>query len=487
MKKVLMAGICLVSLSGYSIASGSPMVKTLQASSAHGGLVALGASFDHIREEAKTERCLQLSPAEMLSYESNYVRTAWDVKVVSSHEELSKFYKSNNSVSGNGTYSSFTGSGGYSSQITRETHFEKDTYAIAGLFVRSMTMLNAVSSGEMSDLKPSAAATYHSSITDFRNRCGDGYISNVIMGAMAQFSLRITAVNGSTSVTKSQALTLQADIKNYGSGSGSSESTKTLVEKYRGYSLEAVIVTAGIEGKSELNLLAMDINGLLKLISDLKNDKYYSPVPIYSFVNNYKFSMPDIQTVKPRFDAWLSVAHQLESRCFIFNNDVEQAALADALLNNGHHITTSCYAAASLVDLKMGECSDANKFSQCDAPVESACQSQGIACSDVINGDLIPSWSKSDIHKRYAKKFNSGRTHVREFDVCLPDGVMFDVGRGDRGYYRTSNNRNHLHSHVNTSYRCDKTTFSVKSKGGINFSSDIYLYGLKAYFYTILH
>lgn len=453
----------------------------------YSNLSTLGASYDDVKNIPLGQRCIAKSASDLLLENKPVAYTDWSLEVFSSTKEMHKYLTSTRGGNASGTYYNISGDGGYSSRISKETHLNTDEHAIAGFFVSTTSHLSSKSTGRMQDLTSEAQAAYSDNLTKFRDLCGDGYVSGVTKGVVAQFSIKIESANGSTKVSREKSADLQTKVLGFvGGGISGSERTE-LERRFSTYRMSVNTATLGYKSGG-FKTQVMGIGGLIDFINTLNDKTLYQPVAIQVDFSKYQFSTLRYADKKLNYSKWISVDIDQNNRCARFYNGngfpnwAENREMANSLLNNGKNISLSCSQAGDMIRKKSQECSISGKFSLCVSPMSYTCSDGGVSCSDVINGDLVPAWGTSfSSHFRYAQKFKSGRTHVREVTYCLPQGTMFDLTRGDKGYYRTSNNRNSIHTHKKLNYRCDKTTFSVKSKGGINFSSDIYLYGIKAY------
>ncbi len=447
-------------------------------------LVSLGASFDRIKNTPITQRCLNPNPDDLISENIELNRGMLkDMAVVENTAELFQFI----SRGFNGEDpSGYMLNDGPLFFDTTEVAADGEDYPgiIVGKFLKPVYELISKPIDGLSDLNDSSLALYSNGLAPFRDRCGDGYISRIQMGMQAHFRIKVLSVEGSSVVSKADVIRLSERLSEIMDGNISDIEKQDMLSKHKKYQLGFSISTSGLKPDSGFSVIVLSLGEFIDFVNGLYNDSYYSPYPVYTFVSDYPFETLSVESERRNYTRWLQVQSSLENRCnrFLVRGDGlwQNRQMANDLLDNGTTIEDSCRAAFNLVKEKTAQCSDADKFALCDAPVSQVCTYQGMACSEIIDGSLIPDWMPVTVHKRYAKRFRSGKTHVRKVTLCLPEDAVFDISRSDSGYHRTSNHKNYRHSHVELSHRCSETTFRIKKKKGINFSSDIYLYGLKA-------
>lgn len=459
-------------------------------------LISLGASFDSVTKSALVNRCLKYSPDELLESRIDGASgQEWRIDIMENQSDLYNFLSTTTTAKGHGEYDIYSGDVEYVSKVVKENYLDNYSVVIAGRFVYPQYIINSTDVGQLKDLSPYSKSIYNNrGKVDFRNFCGDGYFSKIVMGVSAQFVLKVTAVNGSTQVSRERVESLKAAVSDLGNASVTDERKEEIISTFSTYSLSAYISASGLGGSDGYKIQVMNISDLVDFISQLHARENHSPVPVKAYVSDYRFSTINVDVQSDMYDRWVKVKTELSERCNLFSNDelvgskysAINIKIADDMLENDKGIQSACNKSEFVVSEKINDCSKTDRFHLCQPPTVSECTYQGYSCSEFLNGSLIPAWIPISKHQRYAKKFNSGKTHVRELTVCLPENTIFDVSRGDMGYDRTSNNRNSVHTHERISYNCDKTTFSVKSKGGINFSSDIYLYGLQSYETSVL-
>ncbi|MBU2037778.1 MAG: hypothetical protein KKH95_01445 [Gammaproteobacteria bacterium] len=447
-------------------------------------LVALGASFDRIKNTPIVQRCLTQNPDDMVSANIELNREMRkDIAVVENADELFQFI----SWDFNGDDpSGYLLNDGPLYFDTTEVAADGEDYPgiIVGRFLKPVYELISKPIDALSDLNDSSLAVYSNGLAPFRDRCGDGYISRIQMGIQAGFRIKVLSVEGSSVVSKADVVRLSESLSEIMDGNITDIEKQDMLSKHKKYQLGFSISTSGLNPGPDFSVIVLSLGEFIDFVNGLYNDSYYSPIPVYTFVSDYPFETLSVESERRNYTRWLQVQSSLEKRCSRFwgmgNDWWLHRQLANNLLDNGTAIEDSCRAAFDLAKEKTAQCSDADKFALCDAPVSQACTYQGMACSEIMDGSLIPEWMPVTVYKRYAKRFRSGKTHVRKVTLCLPEDAVFDISRSDSGYHRTSNHKNYRHSHVQLSHRCSETTFRIKKKKGINFSSDIYLYGLKA-------
>ncbi len=436
-----------------------------------------------------TTRCISKTSTDMrtnrVSADSNI---SWEFNLAKSREELYRSLNTQNGVSGSFTYGSFAGEGAHTDSIMKGTSKVSSNYRVVGRMFAGSYVDFAYSPIDFNDLTTQAKSAYNKGQDYFRSYCGDGYVNAITYGSKAYFTATVIQNHETSTTIKNKNTSLSLSLGSVFGASGSQSKKSKLIRDFQSYRFEIKTMTVGISKAS--SVAVTDINGLVAFIEHVSNPSNHKPRPTLVSYTPYQFPQyptKDFSTSKSTYNKWLAVKDELRDRCSIFSAKSNphyqtMARRANEMLFKGQNLIQSyCESATNAVNNHIRNCSDSEKWASCIAPTSQHCRVGNKACAIAINGNVIPAWVPVEKTATYRKKFKSGKTHHRTFNICFSGNTtMHDLRRGSLGYNRESNNRNGVHKHTSTNYRCDRTDFYVKSRGGINFNSTVTLFGLRA-------
>ncbi|MCO7224112.1 fibronectin type III domain-containing protein [Pleionea sp. CnH1-48] len=237
---------------------------------------------------------------------------------------------------------------------------------------------------------------------NFRNTCGDEYVSETTIGKLAYIAIHVTSDSKSISEVRSTTEEIKGSLQGYASGGFSETEVSEITSKYKGYSIS---VTASTLGSTEGITEFIQFDKFFELYNQFQASEGTAVVKY----KTKKYNVPEELSSQPHFNVfldyrpyqnfirtWRTYDAQLQERCQYFDpnlfSELYKKFDAEARRVGYSNLGTYCAIAKGLVAENMQHCGEHQSWSECVAPVSSSCQDSvtGNSCTHYAN--QVPKW-----------------------------------------------------------------------------------------------